>query len=311
MRAVHYGQIGGVIAAASKKSAVPLLQVGSISIIKRIVLSLQQAGVFPIVVVTGTEETEVVHQIAPLGVIFVRNEDCDSSELFVSAQLGLSFLKDKVDRVAFTPVNTPMFSPETLKSIFEVPSQVVRPSYRGKSGHPVVLSNEVIEAVLNYRGDDGLRGALRNLSAQTQWVNVDDAGILMSVHNEEQLQGHLKSHNRSMLSPGVRVSIEKEVTFLSPRLKLLLFLIADIRSVRQACVHMGLSYANAWTMINRLEQEVGYAVVERKHGGSSGGHTLLTPKGIELIETYQHFECLLKEFAQEKFEDLFRNKGLL
>lgn len=283
---MHYGETGGIIAAASRKSAVPLLQLGSITIIKRIVLSLQQAGVFPIVVVTGTEETEVVHQIAPLGVIFVRNEQCDSPELFTSARLGLSFLQNKCSKVAFTPVNTPMFSPETLKSIFEVDAPVVRPSYQGRSGHPVVLSNETIATVLNYRGDDGLRGALRELSGCTQWVNVEDEGILMSVHDEEQLKGHLNRHNKAILSPSIRVSIEKEVPFLSPRLKLLLFLIADIHSVRKACVHMGLSYANAWTMINRLEQEVGYAVVERKHGGCSGGHTMLTEKGEALIMTY-------------------------
>lgn len=308
---MHYGKTGGVIAAASRKSAVPLLQLGSITIIKRIVLSLQQAGVFPIVVVTGTEETEVMHQIAPLGVIFVRNERCDEPELFSSARLGLSFLHNKCDRIAFTPVNTPMFSPETLRSVFAVDAPVVRPSYRGKSGHPVVLNNEALDRVLAYQGGEGLRGALRELSDCTQWVDVNDEGILMSVHNEQQLEQHLVRHNRAILSPSIRVSIDKEIPFFSPRLKLLLFLIADIRSVRQACMHMGLSYANAWTMINRLEQEVGYAVVERKHGGSAGGHTMLTEKGRELIETYQHFECLLKEYAQDRFDELFRTNGLL
>ena len=44
---MKFGEVGGIIAAASKKDAVPLLQIGSIPIIKRIVLSLQQAGVFP------------------------------------------------------------------------------------------------------------------------------------------------------------------------------------------------------------------------------------------------------------------------
>lgn len=307
---MNYGKMGGIIAAASRKNAVPLLQVGSITIIKRIVLSFQQAGVFPIVVVTGTEELEVVHQIAPLGVVFVRNEECDAPELFSSVRLGLSFLKDKCDRVVFTPVNTPMFSPETLKVIFAENAPVVRPSYNGQSGHPVVLKNETIEGILNYDGNDGLRGVLRTLHHQTHWVNVTDEGILMSIHNETQLKKHLSRHNEAILAPSIRVSIEKEIPFLSPRLKLLLFLIADIHSVRQACVHMGLSYANAWNMINRLEQETGYAVVTRKHGGSCGGHTLLTEKGMELIRAYQEFECLLKEYAQNNFDMLFRARGL-
>jgi hypothetical protein len=62
---MYISRVGGVIAAASKKDAVPLLQVGSISIVKRTVISFQQAGVFPIVIVTGIDEEEVKYQLAP------------------------------------------------------------------------------------------------------------------------------------------------------------------------------------------------------------------------------------------------------
>lgn len=308
---MKFGEVGGVIAAASKRDAVPLLQLGTIPIIKRIVLSFQQAGIFPIVIVTGTEETEVVHQLAPLGVIFVRNSECDAPELFSSVRLGLSFLRGKCERVVFTPVNTPMFSPETLRALLASRAPVVRPSWRGRSGHPIVLENGILDTIVSYSGTDGLRGALRSLAGRTHWVEVEDEGILMSIHDETQLKKHLRQHNNAMLSPSIRVSIEKESAFFGPRLKLLLFLIADIESVRQACMHMGLSYGNAWVMINRLEQEVGYAVVERRHGGSRGGHTILTQKGMALMHAYQRFECLLKDYADGTFETLFRQQGLL
>mgnify|MGYP001541583099 CR=1 FL=1 len=44
---MRFGSVGAVIAAASKKDAVPLLKVGSIPIVRRIVLTLQQAVCFP------------------------------------------------------------------------------------------------------------------------------------------------------------------------------------------------------------------------------------------------------------------------
>ena len=106
---MKFGSVGAVIAAASKKDAVPLLKVGSIPIVRRIVLTLQQAGVFPIVVVTGTEALEVTHQVAPLGVVFIKNKECEKPELFSSVKLGLSYLQGKCDHVVFTPVNAPMF----------------------------------------------------------------------------------------------------------------------------------------------------------------------------------------------------------
>lgn len=307
---MKFGEVGGIIAAASKKDAVPLLQIGSISIIKRIVLILQRAGVFPIVVVTGTEEVEVTHQLAPLGVIFLRHEQCDAPELFSSVKLGLSYLQDKCDKVVFTPVNTPMFSPETLKALIAQDAQVVRPSCRNRVGHPVVIGNGAIPEILTYKGEDGLRGAIRSVGNECR-IEVEDEGILMSIHDQEQLNNHLKKHNHSMLTPGIKVSIEKEIAFFEHRLKLLLLLIADVQSVRRACKMTGISYGNAWVLLNRLEQEVGYTIIERKHGGSRGGHTILTEKGRELIQAYRLFETRMRQCSQEAFDEFFKRKGLM
>lgn len=219
---MKFGSVGAVIAAASKKDAVPLLKVGSIPIVRRIVLILQQAGVFPI-----------------------------------------------------------------------------------------VLRSEILPQILAYNGPDGLRGAVRQSVGRKQRIAVSDAGVLMSVHNEPQLRQHLQEHNASLLTPSAKISIDKENMFLNSRLKLLLFLIADLCSVRQACLHMGLSYQKAWDMINRLERELGYAVVTRQHGGKNGGCTCLTDKGQQLMYAFQHYENEVRAFAQQRFDALFRETGLI
>ena len=308
---MKFGSVGAVIAAASKKDAVPLLKVGSIPIVRRIVLTLQQAGVFPIVVVTGTEELEVTRQVAPLGVVFVKNREFEEPELFSSVRLGLSYLQGKCDSVVFTPVNAPMFSARTLHALLSCPADIVTPTYNGCGGHPIVLRSRVIPQLLAYTGPDGLRGAVRQCLCDKQRLPVDDSGVLMSVHNQEQLRRHLQQHNASLLTPTVKLSIDKETVFLNSRLKLLLFLIADLQSVRQACLHMGLSYQKAWDMLNRLEQEVGYAVVTRQHGGRNGGKTCLTDRGQQLMLAFQQYEDELHAFARQRFDVLFRQTGLV
>lgn len=308
---MKFGSVGAVIAAASKKDAVPLLKVGSIPIVRRIVLTLQQAGVFPIVVVTGTEELEVTHQVAPLGVVFIKNTEYEKTELFSSVKLGLSYLQGKCDRVVFTPVNTPMFFAQTLHTLLSRDAGIVTPTYDGRGGHPIVLHSQVIPQILAYDGSDGLRGAVRNCACTKQRIAVSDAGILMSVHNEPQLRQHLQEHNASLLAPTVKISIDKENMFLNSRLKLLLFLIADLQSVRQACLHMGLSYQKAWDMMNKLEHELGYAVVSRQHGGKNGGKTCLTEKGRQLMYAFQQYENEVRDFAQQRFDALFRETGLI
>lgn len=308
---MRFGSVGAVIAAASKKNAVPLLKIGSIPIVRRIVLTLQQAGMFPIVVVTGTEELEVIRQVAPLGVVFIKNKECEKPELFSSVKLGLSYLQGKCDRVVFTPVNAPMFFAQTLHTLLASTADIVTPTCNGRGGHPIILQSGVIPQILAYEGPDGLRGAIRQCDCNKQRIAVPDAGILMSVHNEPQLRQHLQEHNASLLAPTVKISIDKENMFLNSRLKLLLFLIADLQSVRQACLHMGLSYQKAWDMTNKLEHELGYAVVSRQHGGKNGGKTCLTEKGRQLIYAFQQYENEVRDFAQRRFDALFRETGLI
>ena len=307
----YFGTTGGIIAAASKKSAEPLNIVGSIPVVKRIVLTLQQANVFPIVIVTGTREAEVIHQIASSGVIFLHTDNCEQPELLASLKQGLAYLKNKCQRVVFTPVNTPMFFPSTLKAILSCDAPIVAPSCHGRGGHPIILRHDIWDRILAYVGNGGLRGAIDTYGVRRHWVSVEDEGVLLNVHNEEQLERHLKAHNDSLLSPVIKVNIESEQIIFNARLKLLLFLIADLNSVRQACIHMGLSYAKAWNMINCLEKEVDYSIVSRQHGGSKGGHTKLTEKGEQLMRAYQVYEQELNDIAQVRFETLFRRTSLV
>ncbi len=308
---MKFGSVGAIIAADSTKNAVPLLKVGTIPVIRRIILTLQQAGVFPIVIVTKPEEEEIIHQVAQFGVVFIQDTNGENSEMFSSVKQGLQYLQGKCDRVIFTPVNTPMFSAHTLLTLLKSPAQIIKPTYKGHGGHPLVLGGSVIDQILAYNGQDGLRGAIRACNCEMKTVEVSDAGVLLNIHNASELQQHLEEHNASLLAPTINISINKETEFFNSKLKLLLFLIADLHSVRQACLHMGLSYQKAWNLINKFEEETQYPIVTRQRGGINGGETFLTDKGQKLMYAFQHYEEELNSFAQQRFEVLFKESGLI
>ena len=297
--------IGGVIAAASGEDARPLLQVGTIPIIRRIVITYQQAGVFPIVVVTGGEDDEIRRELAAYGVIFLKNTDADRMELMDAARIGLGYLQGKCDRVVLTPVNVPMFTPATLRTLAETPGDVVAPSFEGRGGHPVVVSEAVIPAILEYGGDGGLRSALAACTPERVWVNVEDAGILASVRHQEELYARLSEHNSAIVHAALNIRLEQEEPFFTARLKLLLYLIADSNNMRTACTCSGIAHSKAWDMINRLEQNLGYRIVERQRGGKSGGSTRLTEQGEEFLVAYHDFERAVHQFAQNEFQKRF------
>lgn len=300
---------GGIIVAAGKTSEKnepqPLLKIGSITAVKRIVLTLQQVEISPIVVITGYGAEEIEHHLADYGVIFLRNQQYENSQMLDSAKIGLAFLKNKCDQVIFNPVNIPMFKPETIQRMVECGAKVISPSYHGKTGHPLLISSELIPKILKYEGNMGMRGAIENIGIERQYMEIEDEGILHDTDDIERLDELLKKHNQHILHPFLRISIEKESMFFNSRTKLLLLLIQDTHSVRSACRHIALSYSKAWNMLNILEQELGYAVVERKHGGSNGGKTYLTKEGIEFLEKYQQFEENVRQYAKDEFDRLF------
>lgn len=304
-------KVGGIIAAASKKDAYPMLQIGHIPIVKRIVLTFQQAGIFPIVIVTGAAEDEVKSQLSDYGVIFLQNANNEAPSLFESVKIGLSYLQDKCERVAFAPVNVPMFTPDTLKQLINTDYDIVTPSYRQAGGHPVLISSSIIPAILAYEGANGLRGAVASMEHKRKWIEVEDEGVISSVWNPERLNAYLDSHNRAILHPFTRISIEKESLFFNGRAKLLLLLIADTHSVRTACSQMALSYAKAWDMLNTLEAELGYPIIERRQGGSHGGKTELNEKGFLLLKAFQEFEDNVFRYSQNEFNRIFRETNIL
>lgn len=303
-------RIGGVIAAASKKDAEPLLQIGTIPIIKRIVISFQQAGIFPIVVVTGTQEEEVKYQLSSYGVIFIPNEDYEQPELFDSVKIGLQYLLGKCDRIVFTPVNVPMFTPDTLNHLLASEGDIIVPSCRNQGGHPIVLSEAVVPQIISYPGKGGLRSFISSMGGRRTLVPVNDPGIHMTVRDCSQLEACLAKHNQALLHPTVQLSLQKESVFFNTRIKLLLYLILDTHSVRSACDRMALSYGKAWDMLNKLEAEAGYPMVERKHGGRRGGNTTLTPKGLQFLRNWLLLEDKVFRFTQNEFSTLFHDSGI-
>ncbi len=294
---------GGLIAAASKRVSQPTLELGGITIVKRMVLTFQQMGLFPIVVVTGVEAAEVKYQLAGRGVVFLHNEHFEDPELFDSVKIGLSFLQGKCERVVFSPVNVPLFLPSTLRALLSAEQPVAAPAYKGKSGHPVMFSDEMIAGILCWRGGDGLRGALGSLSGRGA-VEVDDEGILLSIHQQARLRQHYEANKAAFLHPRVRLSLEREEELFNARAKLLLLLIGETQSVRAAGSMMALSPSKAWDMLNKLEAALGYPLITRHKGGALGSRSELTPAGLGFLKAWQRYEEQMAAGADQAFEQL-------
>ena len=75
--------------------------------------------------------------------------------------------------------------------------------------------------------------------------------------------------------------------------------------MKEACGRMGMSYSKGWKIVNRAENELGYALILRHHGGRSGGSCSLTPESISLVRRYRALEERVKKYADTAFREMF------
>lgn len=103
-----------------------------------------------------------------------------------------------------------------------------------------------------------------------------------------------------------RIKIGKnERTFFSVGPMELLEKIEVYSSIKKATAAMGMSYTKALKLIHIMERELGFAVVLSKKGGSSHGMTRLTPKGRQVLNTFQEINADVSAYAERLVSEKF------
>lgn len=173
---------GAVVVAAGMSSRMgefkPMLKIGSASIAQHVIKTLRKAEVEEIVIVTGFQAEMLERHLADSGAVFLRNKQYETTQMFDSVRIGLSYLKDKCDRVLFTPVDIPLFKTSTVQAMLACDDMLVCPQYSGRAGHPICMDAGLVKEILEDCGEGGLRGAIQRLGIPMTRIEVEDSGIL-------------------------------------------------------------------------------------------------------------------------------------
>lgn len=186
---------GCLIAAAGRSSRMgalkPLLMLGEETLLRRGILTMKNAGADPIVVVTGREAERVEASVCDLGVLTVRNEAYETTQMLESVKLGLEKLAGRCEKVLFAPADAPLYSPETVAKLIASKERICMPGHQGKTGHPVCFDAGLIESILEYKGEGGLSGALSSLG-EKKIIDCPDPGAYMDADTPEDYQKMLE-----------------------------------------------------------------------------------------------------------------------
>lgn len=195
--------INGLILAAGLSSRMGelkmLMPLRGKTVLENTIDSMLLAGVEKIVVVLGYRgrELEVLLQKRYVGnrFVIVYNEHYAETDMLTSLKIGLASMPE-CHAFFLLPGDIPMIDKETYLKIFKaMPHKgdfIVFPLLQGYRKHPPLVAASFIKEILNFNGEDGLRGFWRLHEESIHTVNVDDLGCWTDLDTRDQYQKCLR-----------------------------------------------------------------------------------------------------------------------
>lgn len=183
----------GVILAAGLSSRMgetkALLAFGGQKLIERQINCFLSAGVNDIYIVTGHDRVNVEAAVCKYNVKTVYNPDYKVG-MFTSVKAGLRAInKGGFDAVFLLPVDCPLVTPHTLEVLIETYSErnadIVYPCHNGDKGHPPFFSAVLIDEILAYSGDGGLKGFFAGHDAEAICAEAG-SGCVVDIDTKEE-----------------------------------------------------------------------------------------------------------------------------
>ncbi len=182
--------------------------------------AFKKAGVRDIFVVLGYELEKISHAIlehygfqdgTESNIYFVLNYGFDKG-MFSSIQAAFSTLccyEEDFDAAFLLPVDASLVRSQSIKEMISLynncsSDDIFIPYFNNLSGHPPLIGRDHFEPIVEYTGDDGLRGYLAPFMAKSVRIDLIDEGILSDIDTDEEHEKALKflgfTLNRELLS---------------------------------------------------------------------------------------------------------------
>jgi len=190
------GPLAGIVLAAGQSTRMgenKLLQpLRGKPILRHAVEAQIEAGLSPIIVVTGHQRAEVEAVLAELPVQLVHNSDY-ASGLAGSLKAGVAALPPEVPATVISLGDMPNVTPAVIERLMEAhrmqPEALAAvPTLFGQRGNPVLLARAIFPAVSLLSGDRGARRLLDEAGDRVIDVAFEDPAIAIDVDTPEALR---------------------------------------------------------------------------------------------------------------------------
>jgi len=134
----------------------------------------------PVIVVLGYGAHEVREGIVRGAQAIILVNPAPERGMLSSLQCGLRHVPDTAEAVLFTPVDLPCITRDTIERLAVAePAPVAIPTFQGRKGHPVRVSQKIAAELLALPLDARATDVIHRHRAHL--IDVDDPGILHDV----------------------------------------------------------------------------------------------------------------------------------
>jgi molybdenum cofactor cytidylyltransferase len=157
-----------------------LLPFGQATVISHIVGQVTASMVKKTYVVVGHQAREVTCELAGSTALIINNKEYTSGMLS-SFRAGLRHIARQFSGILVVlgdqPTITSAIIDEIILASRATEKKIIVPVYKGRRGHPIIISTEYRDAILSNYDDVGLRGVLREHEEDVFEVNVSNPAV--------------------------------------------------------------------------------------------------------------------------------------
>jgi len=186
-------KISATILAAGQSSRMEddnklLLPINETPMISHVCKTVLDAGLDPVVVVTGFE-SDLVTQAIPTGVNEIIFNSHWQSGMASSIYKGMSILPQNVDGNMIVLGDMPMISKDTLillmdEFIAQRGKHIIYPVYMERQANPVIFPKKYFQEILASTGDRGCKRVLKQYPDDAVGVSIDSQDVVLDCDNE-------------------------------------------------------------------------------------------------------------------------------
>ena len=184
--------VAGLVLAAGRSRRMGrdkrLAEIGGVPMVVLAVRAAQEAGLDPVLVVTGPEPLSVL----PTGVATVVNPD-PGRGMASSLALGVAALPESAEAVVVLLADMPRITSNHVKGLVSafapvLEREIVVPVCGGRRGNPVLLGRRYFAEMGQLTGDKGAKGLLVQYGHWVTEVEMDQS-VLIDVDTPDDLEG--------------------------------------------------------------------------------------------------------------------------